>query len=345
MKYLVIGMLLSCCLLPLALLAQEDVGTSTTDKVINFPSKFFSRIQGKTTDLDKQLTTQTEKYLAKMAKREERLKKKLYKTDSTAAKNLFATSSEQYAALAQKMRQDTGSKGQSFRGEYQPYTDSLQGTLNFLQKNPQVLGTLPVTSTDGISSGLNKDGSALIANVLSPQLQAQLQSSSAQLQALQAKMQDADQVKAFIQQRKQQIGDYISQHTSLAGILAKEYQGYNQDVYYYSQQVRQYKEMLNNPDQLEQKALSLLNQLPAFQTFMKNNSQLAGLFNLPGNYGSAQGLVGLQTRDQVNNLIQGQVAAGGVGGAAALQSNLESAQSQLDGSRISSANWGVGAGI
>jgi len=331
MKYLVIGMLLSCYLLPLASLAQEDAGASTTDKSINFPSKFFSRIQGKTADLDKQLTAQTEKYLQKMAKREEQMKKKLYKTDSTAAKNLFANSSQQYAALTQKMRQDTGSKGQSFSGEYQPYTDSLQGTLNFLQKNPQLLG---------ISGTINPQ----TGTALSPQLQAQLQNSSAQLQALQAKMQDADQVKAYIQQRKQQIGDYISQHASLAGVLGKQYQGYNQDVYYYSQQVRQYKEMLNNPDQLEQKALSLLNQLPAFQNFMKNNSQLAGLFNLPGNYGSAQGLVGLQTRDQVNNLIQGQIAAGGSGGAAALQSNLQSAESQLDGYKDKLSKLGSGSG-
>jgi len=331
MKYLVIGMLLSCYLLPLASYSQQDAGVAATDKIINFPSTFFSRIQGKTADLDKQLTQQTEKYLEKMAKREERLKKKLYKVDSTAAKNLFANSGQQYAALAEKMRQDTGSKGQSFSGEYQPYTDSLQGTLNFLQKNPQLLGA---------SGTINpQTGTALC-----PQLQAQLQNSSAQLQALQAKMQDADQIKAYIQQRKQQIGDYISQHASLAGILGKQYQGYNQDVYYYSQQVRQYKEMLNNPDQLEQKALSLLNQLPAFQNFMKNNSQLAGLFNLPGNYGSAQGLVGLQTRDQVNNLIQGQIAAGGSGGAAALQSNLQSAESQLDDYKDKLSKLGSGSG-
>src|SRR5882757_1143844 len=331
MKYLVIGMLLSCYLLPLASYSQQDAGASATNKIIHFPSKFFSRIQGKTADLDKQLTEQTEKYLAKMAKREERLKKKLYKTDSTAAKNLFNNSAQQYAALAQKMRQDTGCRTQSFTGEYQPYTDSLQGTLHFLQQNPQLLGA---------SGTINPQ----TGTALSPQLQSQLQNSSAQLQALQAKMQDADQVKAYIQQRKQQIGDYISQHASLAGILGKQYQGYNQDVYYYSQQVRQYKEMLNNPDQMEQKALSLLNQLPAFQSFMKNNSQLAGLFNLPGNYGSAQGLVGLQTRDQVNNLIQGQIAAGGSGGAAALQSNLQSAESQLDGFKDKLSKLGSGSG-
>jgi len=39
---------------------------------------------------------------------------------------------------------------------------------------------------------------------------------------------------------------------------------------------------------------------------MKNNSQLAGLFNLPGNYGSAQA-GGLQTA--TGNTLSGQIAA------------------------------------
>ena len=294
---------------------------SVSDKLINFPSKLFSRIQNKTTDLNKQLTDQTEKYLAKMAKREERLKKKLSRVDSTAAKNLFANSAQQYAALAQKLKQDTGSIHPSFSGDYQPYTDSLQGTLKFLQANPQLLN---------ITGKID--------------LQAQLQSTLSQLQALQAKMQDADQAKAYIQERKQQIGQYISQHTTMSGLLGKQYQGMNQDLYYYSQQVRRYKEMLNNPDQLEQKALSLLNQLPAFQSFMKNNSQLGGLFNLPGNYSTPQGLEGLQTRDQVGQLVQGQVAAAGDGGAAALQSSLQSAQSQLDSYKDKLSKLGSGSG-
>ena len=318
MKYALSGVVLLLYLLPLACFAQESTDPSVTDKVINFPSKLFSRIQGKTADLDKQLTSQTDKYLAKMARREERLKKKLYKIDSSAAKDLFANSAQQYAALSQKLKTDTGSRSQSISGEYQPNTDSLKVTLNFLQQNPS-------------------------ASSLSPKMQAELQSSVSQLQALQAKMQDADQIKAYMQQRKQQIGDYITQHASLAGVLGKQYQGMNQDVYYYSQQVRGYKEMLNNPDQLEQKALSLLNQLPAFQNFMKQNSQLAGLFNLPANYGTPQGLLGLQTRDQVNSLIQGQVASGGAGGAA-LQSNLQSAESQLDGYKDKLSQLGKGSG-
>jgi exonuclease VII large subunit len=272
--------------------------------VVQLPGRLLRRIEDKTASLDQQLTRQTEKYLQRMQRREQRLYKKLYKSDSAAAKALFAGSAGQYTAFAQKLANDTGGAGRTLSGEYRPYTDSIQGMLKFLNTNPS--GALTTTSP-------------------------QLQSSLRQLQSLEAKMQDADQVKEYVRQRKQQIAQYIQQHTNLASLLGKDYQGMNQDLYYYSQQVRQYKEMLNDPDKLEKEALTLLDKLPAFQSFMKQNSQLAGLFNLPGNYGSPGAVAGLQTRDQVAALIQQQVSAGGAGGAAALQGNLQSAQSQLDG--------------
>ena len=84
MKYALSGIVLLLYLQPLVCFSQESADPSVTDKVINFPSKLFSRIQGKTADLDKQLTSQTDKYLAKMARREERLRKKLYKIDSSS---------------------------------------------------------------------------------------------------------------------------------------------------------------------------------------------------------------------------------------------------------------------
>ncbi|MDO6430195.1 hypothetical protein Q4E93_06345 [Flavitalea sp. BT771] len=272
-------------------------------------------MQSKTADLDQQLTRQTEKYLQRMAHREARLQKKLAKVDSTAANNLFGNSTKQYLALAQKIRKDTSGRAVDLSGEYQPYIDSLGGILKFMKQGVpgrQALSGLP--------------------------------DAARQWEVLQAKMQDADQAKAFIQQRKQQIGDYIKQHINLSGLLGHQYAALNQEAYYYAQQVRQYKEMLNSPDKLERQALSTLQKFPAFQAFMKQNSQLAGLFNLPGNYGSPEGLAGLQTRDQVAALIQQQVAAGGPGGQAALQSNLQSAQSQLDGYKDKLNKLGAGSG-
>jgi hypothetical protein len=273
--------------------------------VANFPSRFFSKIESRISDLDDQLTNQTKKYVERMRRREQRMYKKLYKKDSVAAKALFAGSIQQYDALSQKLASDTGGRSLHLSGEYQAYTDSLQGMLKFM-------------------------GSGQAAGALT------------QLKAFEAKMQDADQIKEFVRQRKQQIAQYVQQHSGLSSLLGKDYQGMNQDIYYYSQQVRQYKEMLNDPDKLTKQALVLLNKLPAFQAFMKEQSQLAGLFNLPSNYGDPASLGGLQTRDQVAALIQQQVSAGGASGAAALQANLQSAQSQLDGYKDKLSRLGSG---
>lgn len=292
---------------------------SAGNKILGFPTKLFGRIQAKTAGLDQQLTGQTDKYIQRLLRREARLQKRLSSIDSAGANRLFANSASQYKALAQKLRQDTGSRIGSVSGEYHAYTDSLHGTLAFLQQNPQLLAT---------SGQMPAAGSA----------------AASQLQALEARLQDADQLKQFTKLRSQQIGEYISQHTALAGVLGKDYQGMNQELYYYSQQVRQYKELLNNPDAMLQKALAVLSQLPAFKTFMQNNSQLAGLFSMPANYSSAQGVVGLQTRDQISTMIQNQVSAGGAGGAAALQSNLRSAESQLDQYKEKLSQLGAGSG-
>ena len=289
---------------------------SVVGKALSFPSRLLGKLQSRTANLNQQLTQQTTKYLQKMQRREDRLRKKLSGVDSNAAKQLFANSQQQYAALMQKIKTDTGSKNMPLTGTYMPYLDSLKGALGFLQKNP------------GLVNGATT----------------QLNGATSQFQALQAKMTDATQAQTFIQQRKQLINQYISQHANLQGLLSKQSAGLNQDVYYYSQQLRQYKEMWNNPDQLEQKALTILNKLPSFQTFMKNNSQLAGLFHLPGNYGSAASLAGLQTKDQVAQQIQGQVASGGPGGASALQSNMQSAESQLDGYKDKLSKLGQGNG-
>src|SRR5689334_1664788 len=114
-----ISMITFC--LPVYAQDRPDKATS----IIDFPSKFFQHIHSKTARLDEQLTRQTEKYLQKMASREERLRKKLYCVDSAAAKSLFAGSSARYAALSQKLAGDTGStQSLALNGEYQAYTDS-----------------------------------------------------------------------------------------------------------------------------------------------------------------------------------------------------------------------------
>src|ERR1700678_36174 len=160
---------------------------SVTDKVLSFPSRLLARLQKKTTDLNNQLTQQTESYLQKMARREATMQQKLNGVDSNAAKSLFAGSAQQYAALQQQLKTDTGHQGQVLSGAYPAYLDSMQGSMGFLKQNPQLLSNA------------------------GPAQMSQLQGASGQLQMLQAKIGVADEAKAYMQQRKQMIADYIAQ--------------------------------------------------------------------------------------------------------------------------------------
>jgi hypothetical protein len=285
---------------------------STANKVFGFPARLLGHIQSRTANLDQQLTQQTQKMLNTMAQKEAKMQKKLSGADSMGATQLFASSQKQYAALLQRLQSAPGKPPATPSGAYQPYVDSLQGSLSFLHQNPQLLG--------GSSAGIPTNA------------QLQLQGASTQVQSLQSRLQVATEAKLFVQQRKQLISQYIAQHIQFQSLLNKPYAVMNQDIYYYSQRLQQYKDQFNSPDKLEKQALARLSGLPAFQNFMKNNGQLSGLFKIPGSSvgSTAQSLAGLQTHTQISQQVQGQVSASGPAGMDAFSAKLQSAQTQLN---------------
>ena len=79
---------------------------------------------------------------------------------------------------------------------------------------------------------------------------------------------------------------------------------------------------------------------------MRKNSMLASLFRMPGdpNDPTAQAsLAGLQTRAQVNSLIQTQIANGGPNAMQQFQQNLQSAQSQVSQLKDKVMKYGGGS--
>jgi hypothetical protein len=290
---------------------------SLTGKLTHFPSRLFGKIQSQSASLNQTISTQTQKLLARMARREQQMQQRLAAVDSNGAKSLFAGSQQQYAALAAQVRNDSGGRPVRLSGQYVPYADTLQGAMAFLRQHAQLLSGSSISKMQGAAS---------------------------QFQALQAKMQDADIVKAYVQSRQQQISQFLAQHGNLTGVLGKPLAGMQQEQYYFSQRVAQYKALFSDPGALAQKALSMLSQLPAFQNFMQSHSQLGALFHVPGNYGSPQAVNGLQTKEQVAQIVQSQVSAAGPAGASAMQGNLQSAQSQLDGYKDKLSRLGLGNG-
>ena len=296
----------------------QNVDSAIT-RLTNFPSKFFSRINHESTTLQRQLTRQTERYLKRMARKEEKLRSQLYKTDSAKAAALYPQDpKQQYAALIQKFRQDSSKIFTSMGPEYLARVDSLHVALSFLNSNPGLVNA-------------------------NPALQAKIQASLASFQQLQAKLQAADAIKQFIQSRKAQIMQTLSSYTHLPSGITNAVAGYKKQAYYYADQVRAYRAMLNDPGKMAQTALALVSKAPAFSGFMKKNSFLAGLLGVPPGYESQTAVEGLQTRSQVMAMIQSKIGSSG-SGAASLQNSINSAKADIARLQTKLSKLGGGGG-
>jgi hypothetical protein len=283
-----LGILTNCFLILLICLCdhcfpQQTVPVFTSDAqqenflsgLHDIPSRYYSKVNKKISSVNDQLTKKSLKYLAKFQRQEQKLQQKLAKLHPELP---LINANEKYNELSQKIKSKTAGETKTASGEYSPYLDSLGSSLSFLKQY------------NGISDKVKEPFAGFTQ--------------------LQSNLQQSEKIKEFLAERKNQVKELLSKYTEIPGSLKNEYNKLNKTAYYYSAQVKEYKELLNNPGKLEMKVLSMLNQLPAFQVFIKEHSALSGLFNLPGNYGSAEALAGLQTREQVEQLITNQVGGG-----------------------------------
>ncbi len=214
-----------------------------------------------------------------------------------------------YEQLSQKLNAANGKLDKAFSGQYLPGLDSLQGSLGFL-----------------------KDAKNIVSK--SKDIQQKLGSSLQQVKQLQNKLQQADEIKQYVQQRQQHLKTLLSSYTNLPKGITKHLGKYQESAYYYGRQVQEYKETLNDPDKLVKKVLATLQTLPAFKKFMQKHSMLAQLFPTPENYGTPQALSGLQTRANVQQVLQQRVGIPAANGTNAnpaqyLQQQMQQAQGEL----------------
>jgi hypothetical protein len=136
--------------------------------------------------------------------------------------------------------------------------------------------------------------------------------------------------------------------------FAKHLTAINKQVFYYQQQLQEYKSLLNDKEKLKEKLLETVRTLPAFQKFWQKNSYLSALFPMPTNYGTSEALAGLQTRASVQAMINQRMglpanpnaAASNAGGENPFQQQLSAAESQLDQlkNRLNQFSNGNGSG-
>jgi len=258
-------------------------------------SRYIQSVSKKTNELEQKLDKKSQKALAQLQKQEARMKKKLTKIDSAAAKNIFSNAGDKYKELEQRLTNPSIK-------QYIPGLDTISTSLKFLQQNSDLLNQ-------------------------SKEIKEKLADAMNKVKGLESQLQKAEDLKQFLKERRQFLKEQLSKFG-----FAKELKKVNKQVYYYSQQLNEYKAILNDPKKIERKAIELLSKTKLFKDFMQKNSMLASLFRMPGdpndpNYMAS--LAGLQTRASVQQLIQNQLAAGGPNAQQQLQANLQQAQSQL----------------
>jgi len=256
------------------------------------PQKFSAAIEKKVSKLEDRIIIKSEKTLRRLQNQEIKIyRKQLATKDSLIAKAKLAEIETKYAEMKMKLSGPAPIPSVSVK-KYIGHLDSISTAVKFLDQN----GNSMKSTISGVGS-------------------------------LEGRMQQSEEIKKFVLERREQLKQQLGQLGSL-----KELKRFNKEVYYYSEQLKQWKQILNDPEKVEKKVIELLSKTKLFQDFMQKNSMLSVLFPMPGNLNDPAYQVstaGLQTRVQVNNLLQQQIAVGGPNALTQLRQNFQQAQSQL----------------
>ncbi|MBO9683387.1 MAG: hypothetical protein J7502_12090 [Flavisolibacter sp.] len=153
-----------------------------------------------------------------------------------------------------------------------------------------------------------------------------LNKSLSQYKDLQQKLNASDQIKKQLLARQQ----LLKQQFEKLGML-KELKRFRKEVYYYQTQVKEYKELFEDPNKMEAKLMELVVKVPQFKDFFAKNSTLGSLFPLPSSNGnSTASLSGLQTRAMINQSLVDRFGSSSAI-TQQLQQNVQSAQGELSG--------------
>lgn len=232
--------------------------------------KFIEKVSEKSNETEERLTEKSRKTLRKIIKEEQKVYQKLSLIDSNAAKEAFAGIFEKYALLEKSLDLKATKAIQKGFGTYLPYLDTVKTSLNFLSQ-----GLNTTVSREKIGASLHG------------------------IDNLKNRFEQTRKIQEFIRQRKV----YLTQRLERFG-LVKDLKKINKELFYYSQTIKSYKDVLSDPKKIERAALAALRKSSLFTEFFKRNSQLASFFGIGSGVGSgSSSLIGLQSRASVQQII------------------------------------------
>ncbi|MFT3682276.1 MAG: hypothetical protein QM791_18530 [Ferruginibacter sp.] len=284
------------CLAASRLEAQESFDEKDTiPSIRQIPLSYISAIEKKVAKYTQRINSRTEKTLEKLSRWENKIKNTLQKLGPQAVEQLFGEGQQTFSSVLQNIM--AGKKAfDDYQQQYDKYRDDLTTEIKYLAAQKENLGQKFIHSINGLQQKIDS-----------------LNEQADQTEALQQ----------FIRERKKQLITVSLQHIGKSKYLDK----INKEAWYHAETIRNYKQLFNDETKLEQTAKTVLNSLPAFQQFIKSNSMLAGLFDIPGS--PVQLLPGMQTRSSVQQLISNNIAVMGPSAQQMVSNNIQSARGQL----------------
>ncbi len=292
--------------------AQED-SINQESKQIN--GNYILQVSRKISDADEKLTRRTKKVLRQFEREEERILRILQSKDSSISGDFLRAGAAKIDQLETEFLNIPDKVVAKLTSEYNAYLDTLKTTFKYLQQKGQIL----VSQTK--------------------QLKGKLEQVTGKINVLEGKFQKTAEIKNYLRERKQFLRQYLEKYG-----ISKEIKKLDKVTYYYSEYIKEYKEILSDRRRLERKAMGLLYSIPVFKKFISENNLLASLFKFPG---SAQPdgvaiptLTGLQTRASVNEMIQTAISAGGPNAYNQVRQQIQDGQAQLSVLKNKIAQYG-----
>jgi hypothetical protein len=279
--------------------SQEISKDSIQRSFAQINGETIKKLQTSYSNIDESVNRHTILLLERLQNREVKLKIILQKKDSSRALQLFSNSETTFQMLRSKLQEPLSTNPVSLIKNYIPGIDSIKTAMQFLNKSGSFIS--------------NQKEVALLG----------------QINQLQTTFQNANSIKEYLSQREANLQDQLSQFG-----LSKQLTTMSKQLFYYQQELSQYKEILNDRQKQQEIILSAVRDVPAFNNFWQKNSFISQLFPLPGNSGTVLAGVGLQTNAQIGKNIQQRLGAnlddGGTNASQFLQQKVNNGQNQMD---------------
>ena len=269
---------------------------STLDALQHIPTRYINTIDSKIDKYSSRITTKTTKTLTKLSRWENKIKSLLEKASPQTAAQLFAPGQPTFTSLLQQIQQGEAI-ALSYQAQYNKYTDDITTSLNYIAQQKEQL-----------DSGFIKKATA----------------AHQKMKALAYEEDKSEALQQFIKERKKQLISQAVTHIGQSKYLVKM----NKEAFYYAETLKNYKEIFSDSKKAEETVKGILNRIPAFSEFVKKNSMIAGLFNIPD--GTAQLLPGIQTRAGVQSEITQRLTAMGGNAQELMTKNLQAAEAKLN---------------